>query len=1273
MESSVGEVEALDSTPAVEGHSPVKFPPPALWYKTNATAARDDMWAYISGQVIVLVVPKLTHTRTVGTDVEGNNGEGLSPINSLPAGDKDSDSVWPEFYIFGYQRENYSCLSFCQSGFQYLPVKGAPLVTACKEGYVRVWNVQQNCVMYHDVHKIANNKNVNVVCVDWSVRNPSVIYSMDEEGCLVSWHIRKGKLKINSFGKINPTSLHACPHEDNIVAFGTKGGNIFIAEVDAAGKNNAKILHKVRHDEEVVGTLWCPTQEWNSNRSDSKNKSGAILASSVQSVKPPTIRLWSKNAEDRGIYQVWEKEKHGSKPFRNFSSLLWATDPNSGSSFLLTSAKHGQIISYSSDSLLPEFVHDVHQHSSIFGLVQCGDILWSTSFEPVIVGWNLRTMKVSCVIPTFKGVCAISSSPSVESLLAVGGNDACVRAVNFVSDYPRKNSVGPPVVSARMRSKIMALAWHPEKDNLIGFGTDDGVLGVFELCENRRHTTCFDRRVGGIVYAVDWGPPTRSKSLNMEQASSTKEKEDTERKSSVFLYACGGNCVYMINPSKPSNPLVSVSKIIDITNPQSARFSGVDSTSVTVACKASDIRWSPDFTVFAVGYNDGRVELYTPPFMQLKIWIKCHGRAIQFLSWRPFDFIQKKLSPSHKQVWFASTSNDATARLFNFEGLFDESFMADDTAKSKLLISSAATLRIPNGERIISCAWSPHDPELILTVSYDKTGIVWNIATGTPIARYFGHDSRLVAGVFHPTHKYSIITASDELIEDGSVHVWDYRNCPFQQSPPSATKAEKVKPFYVESGLQPAVEKEPMESVVEVELKNASSHVRTTSDTKSTTKKKKRGQSKARTLLPATSSMFTNSKNSFESEIRYLVDGVVPDAGSNADSVTQVPNGNKVEKSKEASGTTSDCENSDNDEDDAVTGESMFHLGLLGDFTQCVNTMKVECESHANRGNWEKGCLLATWMGDAEFVEKCVREGQVTETVVLCAKTLGKQVFITACEAYAEKLLLQEDISKAATYLFMAGQREKAIQVLADNKLYRDAVALIKMSMSKGHKIHIDTVKKWLTQLIQNGSLEEAAKVYCSIGLYGDALAVIEKRGTPAVWKTGMYLASKCGDIRKMQLFGLEYCVDSMMKGNHKEAKEAVNTYEDLKWLLPFVLTHEAVFHLSNKLRDAKSCGEDVSVSDSKFKEALITQMDVETLKNSDSATKIKETILVALAQNRTDAEVILTRTLVLMILDDPEYKTGDIADFSKVLGKWFDNEPYFQSAYVMAFNDIIT
>lgn len=65
---------------------------------------------------------------------------------------------------------------------------------------------------------------------------------------------------------------------------------------------------------------------------------------------------------------------------------------------------------------------------------------------------------VSCVIPTFRGVCSIAPSLSAGSFTALGGADACIRILNFDDDYPVKTAVKLPYLSNRMRSKIMAVS-----------------------------------------------------------------------------------------------------------------------------------------------------------------------------------------------------------------------------------------------------------------------------------------------------------------------------------------------------------------------------------------------------------------------------------------------------------------------------------------------------------------------------------------------------------------------------------------------------------------------------------------------------------------------------------------------------------------------------------------------------------------------------------------------------------------------------------------------
>jgi WD40 repeat protein len=92
--------------------------------------------------------------------------------------------------------------------------------------------------------------------------------------------------------------------------------------------------------------------------------------------------------------------------------------------------------------------------------------------------------------------------------------------------------------------------------------------------------------------------------------------------------------------------------------------------------------------------------------------------AIQYLAWRPFDFLASEVD-GNEHKWLVSASNDSTARLYDLKELFER----DGDGEPKIVISSEATLT-EHGSRVLSAAWSPHNVNLLVTVSYDSTAIV---------------------------------------------------------------------------------------------------------------------------------------------------------------------------------------------------------------------------------------------------------------------------------------------------------------------------------------------------------------------------------------------------------------------------------------------------------------------------------------------------------------------------------------------------------------------
>ena len=117
-------------------------------------------------------------------------------------------------------------------------------------------------------------------------------------------------------------------------------------------------------------------------------------------------------------------------------------------------------------------------------------------------------------------------------------------------------------------TKITALAWHPDKESTLAFGTDEGRVGIFEnfsprfvmkkdrsifktkrniiykqvkLCSyyDRSFPVFSDFKHRSTVYTVCWGPPiissdSTSKYTSSDLSSCTK-----------VLYSCGDNAVFM--------------------------------------------------------------------------------------------------------------------------------------------------------------------------------------------------------------------------------------------------------------------------------------------------------------------------------------------------------------------------------------------------------------------------------------------------------------------------------------------------------------------------------------------------------------------------------------------------------------------------------------------------------------------------------------------------------------------------------------------------------
>lgn len=82
-----------------------------------------------------------------------------------------------------------------------------------------------------------------------------------------------------------------------------------------------------------------------------------LLASSIHSMKMPSIRVWDKMGADIGKLQVWDKDGR-VRPFKMFGSAGWARDPNSGKLLMISTGRRGEVYAWSND-IVPTLLHNV--------------------------------------------------------------------------------------------------------------------------------------------------------------------------------------------------------------------------------------------------------------------------------------------------------------------------------------------------------------------------------------------------------------------------------------------------------------------------------------------------------------------------------------------------------------------------------------------------------------------------------------------------------------------------------------------------------------------------------------------------------------------------------------------------------------------------------------------------------------------------------------------------------------------------------------------------
>ncbi|KAA8586502.1 hypothetical protein FQN60_000338 [Etheostoma spectabile] len=391
----------------------------------------------------------------------------------------------------------------------------------------------------------------------WDADNKNLVVSGDEKGVVVChWHNMGDTASF--FPEPRTIFCLTCsPHTWSTVAVGYKDGMIVLIDVSKKGE----VTHRLRgHEDEIHSLAWSPLTGEDAfySRPEDSEANGGVAAGDAAGCylasgsKDQTMRIWSLT-KGKAVMTLklpyLKKRGHAVDPGVKERLWLHVHWPRERPTQLVSSCFGGELV--------------------MWDLTRTGKQRW-TLFGTSSEGQNHSRIVFNVSAVRLQGDRELLISTSMD----------------------RENQYDTRSFWQGIKSKVTALAWHPQKEGSLSFGTDDGKVGIYDVFSNRppQISSSYHRKT---VYTLAWGPPVPPMSFGV---------------------------ILQHDPSRLSGDASDIDRLIRDTNSIKHKLS-----------PHTDLRWKPDGKVVAIGNEDGCIDVYEAPSLKLLCSIQQHHKIINTL------------------------------------------------------------------------------------------------------------------------------------------------------------------------------------------------------------------------------------------------------------------------------------------------------------------------------------------------------------------------------------------------------------------------------------------------------------------------------------------------------------------------------------------------------------------------------------------------------------------------------------------------------------------
>ncbi|XP_043264591.1 gem-associated protein 5-like [Colletes gigas] len=966
------------------------------------------------------------------------------------------------------------------------------------ENIIKIWSLKTLSTVYS--HSLGAYK--QPIGVDWSYKEPFVVYSAISDGCVISWNAHFNSISSISLGKVAPTCLSSCPHDPHLVAVGTKNGLVYILSFQGQGT----IVYKLRgHDTEIVSLSWCPS-EYNVI---SKNQKRELLLASGG--KDRSIFIWKAGGDGRYELTIslpttpLDSKQHRSKlnaSVGTWIALCWV-EPN----LLLTSAYWGELLSWNLSTMpkgkpTSKMIH-AHHNRGLFCIAHVPTIqtnavenwrtkqrlqIWTLAQDRKVICCNIQedNVEIEYNIFTQNGyVYCMASCPLDTSHIAFGVGDAMLRLWKL--SEPHDTSFDITVLWQKIMGKIRTISWHPEKENLLAYATEEGRVGVFNTNGNKP-PTLYRQYHRNIVYSIHWGPHPNNKMQHV-------------------LYSCAEGELVFYNPSKHNEePTPIFSK------------------------EVTEFSWKPDFSCLAIGFENG-----TTSFLNRKIDLCGYGRfsmaMVHCLVWHPESTAtDSTYSPFKNYLAVAFKSNTITILdLSNFVNQLPkyENYTETDMEKKvddMYKVHEVVATLVGHSHSVVCLAWSPYISGQLVSGSYDHITQVWNVESQELIATYTGHSGPVLCCMWSPLNPNYIITGS----ADFTVRIWKIasNNAISIQEEIHKKSTKKNKKEKIKTNMITDILTENMSGCSISNVSQTVQNLKTVSETK--VEKKKGDRMPYFTKGPKTQNDKTHLLKSIMNIVR-----------------------------------NEQNENVDIEENQKDIFHYITPLFSEKDFMSFFTNEKC---NHAEKNRHNVATEMDIWCDNLkQNLEEAAKEKRLNDFLISLSASLSMKTWKDMCELYAYQLINEGNPHKAVSYLLCTHKTYKAIEVLQDANLHKEAYVLARCKLESDDPVLTDVLKNWATYDVRVGHFEEAAYIYAQLRDFSNTVKYLARIRDSNSSLTAAEIARLSGDEILSKSLAEEVINAAMKNSEHNLVRSIITKFPYLKYREVHLLTHQELEKIIKK------------------------------------------------------------------------------------------------------------